>query len=90
MNGDRRRVEILSSYVMRACVRAERRRAWVLLVTRARFIMSDDINHKDDSTKWRNRYEPDLSLVIRLEEGNRGRGKERDRENRKDRMRSPK
>ncbi len=48
------------------CVRAEWMRAWALLVTRASFIMSDDINHKADSTKWRNRYEPDLSPVIKL------------------------
>lgn len=42
--------------------------AWALLVTRASFIMSDEINQKADNTEWRNRYEPDLSSVIRIEQ----------------------
>lgn len=62
---------------MYVCVRS-RGGAWALLVTRASFIMSDDINHKADSTKWRSRYEPDLSLVIRLRWSEKHRRKEGD------------
>lgn len=36
------------------------------LLTRASFIMSDGINHKADSTKWKRRSEPNLSSAIRL------------------------
>lgn len=53
----------VSVYVC-VCVCARTCRA--LVVTRASFIMSDDINHVVDSSKWRNRYEPDLSRGIRL------------------------
>lgn len=50
---------------VRVCVQGGGQRgASALLVTRASFIMSDDINHKADRTKWRNRYGPDLSMVI--------------------------
>ena len=66
----------------RVCVRAEWSRAWAPLVTRASFIMSDDINHKADRAKWRNRYRADPSPVIR------GRYWKTERRREGDRMRS--